>query len=471
MIDLNKDFIEIELKNFTAMLSTDDKRKEEYAFFSKCAFCQIKDFNYTTPVSISQKLESKYSICSMQLASKLDYGSNQLESVTFDDDLVAKFNEIKYLGMIDRVLNIKQPESIFLKFKCLTFVNFSNNNLESIPDSLMKNECLMYLEIVNNPIKTIKNEFKGLHSLKLLEFGNLSINENDLFKGKKINKITESDLFRLPGGLEKLLIKSMPFSIIPFNLNDCKENLTELQFEGVHWPLIEEYGGVNALITLDQIQKLLDKQLTQSQITKLFKYLDSTNNNGVLRSDEIIKLNAFIYKKFPRLTPNGKNPSGVPTKVFELINLTLLNLSFQGIKFIPNEIESLHKLRVLILDNCVLLESISANVGNLPIDELRLNNCLSLKTPPPEIVRRGKDSIIAYLKRLSTGSVNCKRTKLMLVGLGEAGKTSLLNSLIDSSNHSIKPTITDGIVIKDWTIELPDRTNLTYSMWDFGKYF
>lgn len=52
-----------------------------------------------------------------------------------------------------------------------------------------------------------------------------------------------------------------------------------------------------------------------------------------------------------------------------------------------------------------------------------LRGCVSLKTPPKEIVRRGFSAMFGYLRRLKMGSVECKRTKLMLVGLGGAGKT------------------------------------------------
>ena len=52
-----------------------------------------------------------------------------------------------------------------------------------------------------------------------------------------------------------------------------------------------------------------------------------------------------------------------------------------------------------------------------------LRGCPSLKTPPKEIVRRGFSAIYGYLRRLQMGAVECKRTKLMLVGLGGAGKT------------------------------------------------
>jgi hypothetical protein len=49
--------------------------------------------------------------------------------------------------------------------------------------------------------------------------------------------------------------------------------------------------------------------------------------------------------------------------------------------------------------------------------------CPILKTPPKEIRAQGFTASFAYLRRLLAGSVECKRTKLMLVGLGEAGKT------------------------------------------------
>ena len=54
---------------------------------------------------------------------------------------------------------------------------------------------------------------------------------------------------------------------------------------------------------------------------------------------------------------------------------------------------------------------------------LQLNGCVQIKTPPKEIIVRGHQVMMGYLKRLEAGSAPCKRTKLMLVGLGGAGKT------------------------------------------------
>lgn len=55
--------------------------------------------------------------------------------------------------------------------------------------------------------------------------------------------------------------------------------------------------------------------------------------------------------------------------------------------------------------------------------ELELEECPLLKTPPKEIRVKGFSTTFAYLQRLMSGSMQCKRTKLMLVGLGGAGKT------------------------------------------------
>ena len=55
--------------------------------------------------------------------------------------------------------------------------------------------------------------------------------------------------------------------------------------------------------------------------------------------------------------------------------------------------------------------------------EIHLTSCPMLRTPPAEIVGRGFQSVKAYLKRLAGGFTECRRTKLMVVGLGGAGKT------------------------------------------------
>lgn len=65
----------IELKNLMISVSNDDQRKEEYTFTSKCAFCQMNDFTYYSPVSIEEKFNNEYACCCMILGIKNNYGN------------------------------------------------------------------------------------------------------------------------------------------------------------------------------------------------------------------------------------------------------------------------------------------------------------------------------------------------------------------------------------------------------------
>jgi hypothetical protein len=154
--------------------------------------------------------------------------------------------------------------------------------------------------------------------------------------------------------------------------------------------------------------------------------------------------------------------------IFSLRNLTELSLEYQAIKSIPDAIQNLENLAVLNLNCCIELETLSAHIGSLPLKELNLAGCVSLKTPPIEITRRGLQQTMAFLRRLVSGSTPCKRTKLMLVGLGGAGKTSLVRAFLES-HSTTPPVVTDGIDILKWKVPLPNTSEfLEFSVWDFA---
>ena len=96
---------------------------------------------------------------------------------------------------------------------------------------------------------------------------------------------------------------------------------------------------------------------------------------------------------------------------------------------------------------------------------------------------------MGYMRRLTAGQRRCWRTKLMFVGLGGAGKTSLLNAMkTNKSIGEMGPTeLTDGIDISEWAvsafrkktfhIQSPLQVNtsidgnpvaINFSMWDFA---
>jgi hypothetical protein len=250
------------------------------------------------------------------------------------------------------------------------------------------------------------------------------------------------------------------------------DNLTQLELSGVPWTELDNNENYS-VYSLEQLIYKYRISLSDEVIRKNFHTFDQ-KNKGYLNDEEMTKFNAFVFKRFPRLgseLKSGQNVlSGIPGIIFTLTNLTSLNLSYQAIRFVPKEIKQLKQLEELILKNCILLETVGRPVGELLlIKTVDLEGCISLQTPPLEIIKRGRTAVLAYLKRLSTGSILYKRTKLMLVGLGEAGKTSLVNSLTRKTTTHQRPEITNGIDIQEWVVDLPDQTKLTFSIWDFGR--
>ena len=118
-----------------------------------------------------------------------------------------------------------------------------------------------------------------------------------------------------------------------------------------------------------------------------------------------------------------ENCTDFPQVLCKLPSLVQLDLRYQGFHSLPPSIANLRKLSEFWLSNCPLLETLPASLGSLTFENLTLDECPSLKTPPREIVEQGSNAVVAYLRRLQSGSVTCKRTKLMFVGLGGAGKT------------------------------------------------
>lgn len=445
---LDTKILNIELKKYLDSVIDDKNESKIYRFenspnpLGRCYYCFLADFNRNQPnqqnFSLNEKINEYSKFCIRFSISNSD------KTLSLETKFAKNFPNLAELNLIKIPLDIIDT-NFFLHLKNLIYLKLWHNNLSLVPESIFKLEKLKSFSFVNNIVADNLN-FDQMRSLETLELENLEISE----KGKEIC---------LPSEIQNLKIARSSFSHFIFKLNPA--NILNLKLIGVPFLDLKTCLKNNSLLSKDSFLKEISKTkiLSSDQIDKLFDYFDS-NSNGYLEPDEILKLNAFLFKKFLRLGPQ------LPRVIFEMTHLEILDLSFQSIKLIPDEIENLKKLYSLILNDCILLESISPKIANLSLFKLSLNNCISLVTPPPEIVHRGMDSVMTYLKRLISGSVELKRTKLMLVGLGQAGKTSLLRALKNVKTENCE--VTDGISIEDWNVSLENGSTLTYSMWDFA---
>ncbi len=90
-----------------------------------------------------------------------------------------------------------------------------------------------------------------------------------------------------------------------------------------------------------------------------------------------------------------------------------------------------------------------------------------LEIPPVEIVKKGKEAVLAYFASLEKEErAPLNEVKVLLVGDGAAGKTSLVKRLMDKDFDIDEPQ-TQGIDIDDWSV-IQGNKSIEVHLWDFG---
>ncbi len=254
--------------------------------------------------------------------------------------------------------------------------------------------------------------------------------------------------------------------------------------------LTELSGEVERLNSL-QILYLSGNQLTQvpgelgklSRLLKLYlggnQLREVSGDLGKLSSLQMLYLNGNQLREVPEelgrlsnlqaLYLHGNQLRKVPEELGRLSNLQALYLHGNQLTQVPRELGRLSCLRELHLDGNQLRE-VPGELGKLSrLRELRLGGNPLLLTPPPEIVSQGKQSILAFLRELHRESVLRYEAKLLLVGEGGTGKSSLLRAL-HGKNFDVSLQTTHGIDVDSLTLPHPSLSvcALTLNTWDFG---
>ncbi|XP_052783651.1 uncharacterized protein LOC128219737 isoform X2 [Mya arenaria] len=380
------------------------------------------------------------------------------------------------------------PKEFFENLPNVTHIAVGHNFIQNLPSTIGCCKKLLSLQIHENNISKLPDTFADLKLLQTLDIGNNCFPEFP----PMITKITS---------LTRLLLHNSFFTDLPEDIGNLKnlrqlhfqgnclsklpesfrelESLEELILSGVHWIYLPSNKET---ITRSSFKFTIRKKFSRwlyanrQDWNSLFSMFDE-NQNGVLDAKEVGKLNATVFNLFPRFgykgnePPDEDMPHGFPMQICSCKKLEVLYLKCQGITRVPPEIRQLEKLIDLQLSHNPNLISIPAELSELSrLKKLELDDCPMLKTPPREIRDKGVHSIMGYLKSLMSGDVLSKRTKLMLVGLGGAGKTSLVKALLSDNGkmeNDKDHDITDGIDIKSWEVKHEDET-ITYNMWDFA---
>ena len=158
------------------------------------------------------------------------------------------------------------------------------------------------------------------------------------------------------------------------------------------------------------------------------------------------------------------------TELFQFAKLTYLSLHHTQLRELPSEIENLKQLTFLDLSSNQLRD-LPCELRNLEaLQTLELHDNPQLRFPPEEIVELGVEGIKNFLRAAQAGDSPVWESKLLLIGEGGVGKTSVFNALNGKLLDNTYETGTVGIDIGDLYLTHPDmpEVQMHLNCWDFA---
>jgi internalin A len=336
-----------------------------------------------------------------------------------------------------------------------TELDLSGNDLSELPaeigrltqlESLILGKSLEGYEFVGNLYlqKVSGNKFKTL-PIELLNLPNLR--KLDI-SGNPLEHIP--DVVTQMLHLEELILFRVELTEIPNAISNLA-NLTQLYLSDNQITQIPD--AISNLANLTQLY-LSSNQITQipdaiSNLANLTQ-LDLFNNQITQIPDAISNL-----ANLTQLDLFNNQITQIPDAISNLANLTQLYLSSNQITQIPDAISNLAKLKYLDL---------RGNPISIPRD---------LLAPQSGDPRPSARPILDYYFRIQDPKETTQiyEAKILIVGEGVSGKTSLANKLINA-NYQLKPEAEDistqGIDILQWKFTGRNQQTYKVNIWDFG---
>jgi internalin A len=405
-------------------------------------------------LGINQIKEIPEEISRLTNLQSLDLSHNQIASTWFTNILSSSL-----------LLNpTKRIPEVITRLTSLQSLNLSGNGLSHIPDSISLLTSLQSLNLEGNQIKEIPTTISQLTSLKSINLG-----RNEL---KNLPEV----IVQLTN-LHSLELSSNNITKFPESIRKLR-NLQTLDLSGNEMSEIAE-----EITLLKSLQELI---LSHNKITKIPKSISYLNNLKFLDlSDnslsEIPEVITQLYNlQCLHLVKN--RITDIPESIKYLKELRLLNLDCNYIKEIPEVILHLSNLcslnlscnQITMIPKMIIQNKSLYNLGLLEKQFLLSNyyrkyNENLITNPPTEIVEKGIGAIREYFHQIQEeGEDYLYEAKLLIVGEGGAGKTSLANKIINPSYRLCEEDSTKGIEVKKWKFSLANDKTFNVNIWDFG---
>jgi internalin A len=217
------------------------------------------------------------------------------------------------------------------------------------------------------------------------------------------------------------------------------------------------FQKLTELATLGLIGNSIETVPESTFLLTSIRYLDLSKNRLVELPRSIDRL-----INLERLDLQGNALDVLPDTVRNLKKLEMLELGNNRFEAVPDVLYDVESLKELSLENEIRLGDYwgpnKNAIRELSPRILRLENLAHIsvdtgviKTPPPEIVSNGIQAIREYFRQLEDrGTDHLYEAKLLIVGEGGAGKTTLANELLDPGYALRDGETTRGIDVLRW---------------------
>ncbi|MEO1396580.1 MAG: COR domain-containing protein [Cyanobacteria bacterium J06634_5] len=392
---------------------------------------------------------------------QLNLSSNQLTSVPKELGWLQNLTQLRLYR--NRLTSVPKELSLLQN---LIQLDLSGNKLTSIPETLCWLKNLTQLRLYENQLTSIPKEFGQLQNLIQLDLSDNKLTSIPKELGQ-LQQLTELRLHRnkltsVPeevGQLQQLIglfLYSNQLTSIPKEIGQLQQ-LTELSLSNNQLTSLPKEIG--------QLQSLTEFSLDNNQLTSLPKEIGQLQQltQLLLGRNQLISARKELgqLQNLTELWLDRNQLTTVPKELAQLQKLTLLSLYSNQLASIPKELSQLQNLTQIYLHNNEKL-TISAEILGATATDVSRNNA----TPA-----RPKD-ILNYYFRIQTDQWPLNEAKLIFVGFGAVGKTSLVNRL-RYGQFDPESKKTEGIQITPWSFPLfnkKDQTteDITLNIWDFG---
>lgn len=161
-------------------------------------------------------------------------------------------------------------------------------------------------------------------------------------------------------------------------------------------------------------------------------------------------------------------PSPTLSEDFLLLkNLKEIYFPYSALKELPEGFGNSNILKRLRLYKSNI-SSLPRSLGNAEnLEYIEIDGTPLEKKIPPEILKQSAKEIVRYVLDLQSDSEKTyfNEAKMLIVGQGSVGKTSILKRLLYNTYTTEKST--EGIDISNWSFEAQDQT-YRLNVWDFG---